>query len=402
MYNAFLKRIPSFLRRAIHQRNLHVDPHFLKNNNITIKIADTSSELSSAFSLTQRSYEKANLLNKNSSRQRLTKYHLLPTTKVIVAKVGDTVIGTISLILDSPIGLPIDSMVPIDLMRKNMKRICEVSSFAIDEKWRSRANGLFFPLTLFTLKYSIELMKADSLVIVTNERARFIYEDIFFFNPISLCPDRYRNVNDQNAYAQKLILKDVYHLFKKSYEHRRVEQNLFEMMEEIDLETCKVNDPYEVIPHSRYHELLLHSNSSAKVILGELQDYEKQVVFNSYGILNSKIGDNRYLLMRLYPRFPVSMRGWIISSPNNFLIDCIELSRSGAQLFLPDGLKLEGNNYDLIIELNENISCEISVEVVWQENRRVGVNIISHSSKWNEHFTLIENQFRDGLHKRAV
>ncbi len=100
-----------------------------------VKIADTLNEIEQAYTMLQDCYQESGILcNRKDTPMRITKHQIIPSTSLIVLKLHDEVIGTISLIEDSPFGLSIDQMSDLRFLRKTGKKIAEVSSFDIKKQ----------------------------------------------------------------------------------------------------------------------------------------------------------------------------------------------------------------------------------------------------------------------------
>jgi hypothetical protein len=84
-------------------------PDELKRS-VVIKFAETKDEYEQAFSLVYNTYLNIGVIKPNRSNLRLTLYHALPTTKVLIVKKNKTVISTLTTILDNPLGLPLYSI----------------------------------------------------------------------------------------------------------------------------------------------------------------------------------------------------------------------------------------------------------------------------------------------------
>ena len=83
----------------------------------TIRLARSRDDLQSSFRLAFESYYDAGLVSEKPSGLRLTPHHLLPTTDVLIAKVGDTITSTLSLFGDGYLGLPMQSMYPNEIAK---------------------------------------------------------------------------------------------------------------------------------------------------------------------------------------------------------------------------------------------------------------------------------------------
>ncbi|MBX3441580.1 MAG: hypothetical protein KF774_04175 [Planctomyces sp.] len=99
---------------------------------VACKIAGNKAERTEAFRLVYENYVRKGMIPENVYRLRVTEYHMLPTTTIFVARQGTEVIGTVSLIADGDLGLPMDRIQPelVDEARQAGRRPAEVSCLA--------------------------------------------------------------------------------------------------------------------------------------------------------------------------------------------------------------------------------------------------------------------------------
>ncbi|MCP4691178.1 MAG: hypothetical protein GY859_24235 [Desulfobacterales bacterium] len=105
--------------------------------------------MDAAFRLVHDSYVRENFAAPSASGRRATIYHVLPTSRVLVAKHRDDVIGAITIIQDNPFGLPVDEIIDISRFRANGVRIAEISSLAIHPGHRGNSGAILFHLFKF-------------------------------------------------------------------------------------------------------------------------------------------------------------------------------------------------------------------------------------------------------------
>ena len=159
---------------------------------IVYHIARTRDELEQAFSLVYKEYAfKGYIPSGYKSKMRISLYNALPSTTSFVAKRGKTVLATVTLIPDSPMGIPMDKIYSKELLsfRNRKLRIAEVSQLSIDSSiypkgWFSMFNfsKLIFVFKLFKLvfDYSRLVDKIDELCIAVNPKHQYLYKFIFF------------------------------------------------------------------------------------------------------------------------------------------------------------------------------------------------------------------------------
>ncbi|RIK75043.1 MAG: hypothetical protein DCC67_15830 [Planctomycetota bacterium] len=92
-------------------------------------------EFMGAFRCLYRSYHRRGLIRCSRAQQlRLTRYHLLPETRVLIARHGSRVVATLSLIEDRPLGVPLRSIfdAEVEAITGGEEPLAEAGCLAID------------------------------------------------------------------------------------------------------------------------------------------------------------------------------------------------------------------------------------------------------------------------------
>ncbi len=157
-----------------------------------MSIARSQSELEDAFGLVYRSYIRAGLDSPNPTGLRLTKYHLLPTTEVILARNAGVPIATASLIIDGEEGLPAETIYgeEINQLRQRGFRLAEVGSLADRRESPARFIQMFRHLSTL-ISQAAQDRGCNGLIAATHPRhARFYIRQIGFepFGEVRACP----------------------------------------------------------------------------------------------------------------------------------------------------------------------------------------------------------------------
>ena len=172
---------------------------------LTISLARSREDLHQAFKLVYQSYYDAGLAVDTPSGMRLTPFHLVPTTEVLVAKLGDTVTSTISMFGDGYLGLPMQSMYPREIaeLREQGVRLAEIGSLA-----DRRDSPIRFIETMAEMsRLLVQVARnrgIDAFVVATHPKHARLYKRVMGFRQIgelSDCP--YANGNP----AVALVLK---------------------------------------------------------------------------------------------------------------------------------------------------------------------------------------------------
>jgi hypothetical protein len=220
-------------RREIRLRRSHLLENPIEAA-ITYKIAIGREQHERSFALVWDAYVKVGLQKQDDSGIRFTKYHLLPTTKVFVAvyrpelispdpnfdsmtEPGE-IIGTLTLVMDSPMGLPLDEVCgqEIHKLRDRGRKLAEVIALAINPKYR-KCNLM---MRLFKLMYGYAIFKGvtDICASVTDRHIQF-YKDILLFTPLGE-KQSYSSANWLPVQCHYLDILEAPERYKQVYSHQ--------------------------------------------------------------------------------------------------------------------------------------------------------------------------------------
>ncbi|MFH1148800.1 MAG: hypothetical protein V1736_14005 [Pseudomonadota bacterium] len=147
---------------------------------VAFKEAETNSELEQSRGLLYKAYLKKGYIR--TDREPISGYEAGPHRKTFVAKDGDEVLMTLTLILDSHLGLPMEKIYQseINTLRLKGRKIGELSGLAGHEALCGR--GMFIFLGLTRLVYSrAEQIGVDDICIAINPRHSSFYENVLLF-----------------------------------------------------------------------------------------------------------------------------------------------------------------------------------------------------------------------------
>ncbi|VAW62765.1 hypothetical protein MNBD_GAMMA10-3241 [hydrothermal vent metagenome] len=198
--------------------------------NIEYKIAITTEELEQAFELVTQQYINVGL-HKNTHELRLTPYHLLPDTKVFIAikkntDQTETVIGTITMIVDKLMGLPMDElyMHQLDELRGAGQHLAEVIGLSVEPQQSALQNNIVVYLYKICLQYARLTQINDLLCSVTQKHIKF-YEEMLLFKPVGdLFP--YSFANGQLIQGHRLNICQANKEFREVYSGMEFDANL--------------------------------------------------------------------------------------------------------------------------------------------------------------------------------
>ena len=164
----------------------------LVEEGIQVSLARTESDFCGAFRLLYNSYLRAGLVEENAIEMRLTPYHLLPSTEVLVAKYQAEVVSTLTMVTDSKLGLPIESMYASQIaeLRSKGLRVAEMGSLADRRHSPVRFASVFADMARMVVQVA-ESREIDALVLASHPRHARLYERTLGFEQIgelTSCP----------------------------------------------------------------------------------------------------------------------------------------------------------------------------------------------------------------------
>lgn len=161
-------------------------PLFCYDPRLSVQIARTQEDLEAAYALLHRSYVAAGLSDENPWGVRLNVFSFLPETTVVVVKFEGEVIGTVSLIRDSRLGLLTDShfLAENNVLRSEKARLVEVSALAVDRQFRQHGHAISFLMMKYIYWYARFWMHGTHFVCCVANRAGDFYRSLFSFTQI--------------------------------------------------------------------------------------------------------------------------------------------------------------------------------------------------------------------------
>lgn len=150
---------------------------FSKCEDVTLQLAQTTEDYLGAFTLVHDSYCRAGLCDPHPLGLRITPHQLLETSQVFVAKYEEQVISTHTVVVDSQLGLPMESIYPdtIGEARAAGRRVAEVCCLADRRLAPKRFFDLFSELSRLMAQFA-RYNGVDDLWIACHPRHATLYE----------------------------------------------------------------------------------------------------------------------------------------------------------------------------------------------------------------------------------
>lgn len=109
---------------------------FRENYGLSVRPADSKEDLLRVFSLIYREYSVRGYCPSNSYGLHYHMHSLMPESKVFMLERSSDLVGTVSLIADSPCGMPMEKIFPaeIERLRFQGRKLAEVSLLALNHE----------------------------------------------------------------------------------------------------------------------------------------------------------------------------------------------------------------------------------------------------------------------------
>ncbi len=155
--------------------NISADVPVAPLNEISYRIASTQYERMAAFNLVYEAYVETGLIEPNRFQMRVTPFHLLPTTNIFIAVYQGEIIGTVTLIGDGELGLPMEGIYgnEVNELRRQGYSLGEVSCLAHRRQQVKQTLPLFVQMTRLMAQHSRHNGMDQFLIAVHPRHAQF-------------------------------------------------------------------------------------------------------------------------------------------------------------------------------------------------------------------------------------
>ena len=271
--------------------SLRADDVISQSSRPEIKIADNLSEWEASYQLHYDEYLRAGYVKEASSSRMIFNIHnLLPETVVLVTKISDMMVSTLTQFFDDPVfGLPLDMIYKkeLDKLRTQGRSISEIGSLVTrnDFRWQN----LFMHLCQAMYWYA-RFQKVDDLCIAVNPKHTRFYETVFLFEQIG--PKKFYPKVHAPAVLMRLDATRHEEKMKAVYDRMEDECNLHNRWHRMD--GRDITD---------YFLPLKHKNILPKRNKPTMDSTDVNLLLGcNQGILNGLSLDQAYYLKCIYPK----------------------------------------------------------------------------------------------------
>ena len=153
---------------------------------LDFRLAGTTEDFEGAFRLLHDNYVRIGYMHPHETRRRIGLFNALPSTKVFVARDGARVVGTVTLVQDSPIGLPMDQIFrdEVSAFRAPGRRLGEASTLTVDPRYRDAGAAILMRLYRMLSVYATVMVRLHDLCMVARAHHARFYRTFFPFREI--------------------------------------------------------------------------------------------------------------------------------------------------------------------------------------------------------------------------
>jgi GNAT superfamily N-acetyltransferase len=191
-------------------------------------LATDSDALEQAFRLLHDQYVEQGYMDPHSTGLRLNIHNALPSTRVFVAKADRRVVGTMTLIVDSQLGLPMDQIYADNLgtLRGERQQLTEASGLALDPECRRSGVAILMRLIRLITLYAAEVLRSSDICIAVNPRHATFYRKALYFQDFGAMK-QYAKVNGAPAVGLRLDCDLLRTFVREQREGRPVASQLY-------------------------------------------------------------------------------------------------------------------------------------------------------------------------------
>lgn len=173
--------LPRALRNPLVRRRTHFDPGLLQG--VEVALARTEEEYLAAFRVVHDAYVGRGWIQPEPSGLWVTPHHVLPESTILVLRRHGETLGSVALIEDSSVGLPIDHTFGDETraLRAPDRHLVEFGSLAVSP--HLRGVGLALTMVISAWRYARHRLSATDMVIAVSASMGPYYDALFEFRP---------------------------------------------------------------------------------------------------------------------------------------------------------------------------------------------------------------------------
>ena len=399
----FISLLPEGIRHSYIRSKLQFGTGAPKH--IIFKLAETQTELEQAFAVLHDAYVEEGYMDPHPSGMRVTKYHALPTTSVLIAKDTriDKVVATISIVRNTALGLPLDSVFSLDDIKSSQRHFAEVSSLAIRKEYRRDPYDMLWPLLRYFYLYLRNAMRIDAYIIGVNPSWHDLYTGILGFTKLeNFKTTQYSFVKNAPVAAYFVNVTEQRLKFYKFYGHLPDPANFDRYVF-----GHRLDPKQHFFPQRRYFSV--HNAVMTKALfehffvrktdaLSVMTDIEREIVFQYYPAgkeVQLEFAPNHSVdtVSRTYKRFITRFQAKVKVDggfENDLNISVLDYSVNGMRVHADRELP---EHMELRVALGQFDSAYLTAKIRRRDEQIYGLEIVDSDEAWKRFIDTMRAEF---------
>lgn len=367
---------------------------------IEFKLAETKDELEQAFKLVYQGYLKSGSMAPDPSGVRITKYHILPTSSVVIACKAGKVIATASVLRSGDYGIPADKEFNLSQFHASGHRIAEISSLCVDDEYKNDSRHILFALIKYVYEYAYIYLGVDVFIITIKKFRAHFYESIFNYQPTeNRVVKNYSFSNGASVISRYLNLKEAKIFYETAYKDYPDCKNIYKYFIQTHIKNYKFPEKkYNTILAPKFSpELFEYFFIQKRPIIQNLSPLELTYLHDFYSetpYLNLTKNINSHRLKRNYQRssyridFDSKAVITSLGKGNSLEGRILNCTKNGILIYIRDNF-LSEKVYKLDFKINSECNVSLCIKKQWQNSEGYYGFAITNTDQtwenmWNE------------------
>lgn len=384
-----LKTAPRWLRIALYRRWIRFT--YQTPEGIEFKLAETKSEFEQAFQLLHDCYVEMKFMEPHPLGRRVTLYHALPATNLLIAKKGDEVIATVSITRDNPLGLPLDADFDTQWFREPGKTVAEISALAVKSNHRGQQGEILFPLLKFLYQFARHYLQVDYFQIATAPSRVDFYVTLFNFQYIEK-----RVIEDQFVNGAKMV--SLFLDLEKAFEYLVYRSFKSPPHKDVYKYFHEAEFPSFRFPDRKYYRLQYPMLSAQLMshfftkLFETLPEEHKILISSMYdqGLFGDSLPKSNVLSFSQRCQQELRHTSALISQCRNQALYTIkDVSRNGVKIATEFPVQL-GETMELVVATGPFQMSQIQIQPIWKKGSNYGCKVVASDQAWHDFLAYIE------------
>lgn len=201
------------------------------SDDLRIKVAASDCEKRQSFKIVHDAYVGIGYMKSRKDGIRVSSHHGRNVTNIIVAYLGGTMVGTITIVMDDVYGLPSDKDFDLNKLRGDGEVVAEYIALAIRKEYR-HDNNILLPLMKYAYEMCVTYMGATKIVLATHPKNVAMYKALLTYKLLSDEVIYDKSVNGNPVNCMYLDIEETTIEMKRLYNWKFNRFNLYKYFKE--------------------------------------------------------------------------------------------------------------------------------------------------------------------------